>query len=432
MILPLKDCKITSQYGIIRSDNKLHKGIDLISTSGDRNVKAIRSGTVCFVGYDSTGFGNYVVILQEDGFKALYCHLKSYNVKKDDTIEDGQVIGIEGTSGNSTGVHLHLEIRKAPYGREDHIDVAEYLEIKNEKGPVKYIDNCELLEYLGIMDYWRQGYKGKGITIASRESEKTEHGKKVAELLRTLVPESTILIDEDYNDEINDFDIYTTSLSFASDKLAKNVNKSKELYNQNKFLVCAVGNNSSDSQTAISKNNFFQSIGACTLKDGVPKREYYSSVTDDIDFMCLTNFKLSTGVFNGSSCAGPIFASMIDLIQCATLDKLKRILTNTELLKLIKDNLIDLEEEGHDNKTGHGLFILPKPWSIDYSKYSDEEEEEMPRYNTLEEIPDWGKTIVKKLMKLDLLKGDENGKLDISHDMLRIFVVEDRAGLYDF
>jgi hypothetical protein len=114
------------------------------------------------------------------------------------------------------------------------------------------------------------------------------------------------------------------------------------------------------------------------------------------------------------------------------LDKLKRKLTNNELLKLIKDNLIDLEEEGHDSKTGHGLFILPKPWKIEYTKYLNEEETKMVRYNTLEEVPEWGKPTVKKLINLELLNGDENGNLDLSRDMLRIFVIEDRAGLYDF
>lgn len=428
MILPLNNCKVTSKYGIVRKDGKIHKGVDLISTSGDRNVKAIRKGIVSFSGYDATGFGNYVVILQEDGYKALYCHLKSYNVKVNEAIKEGQVIGVEGTSGNSTGVHLHLELRKAPYGRDDYIDVAEYLYIKNENGVVTYKDNYQILEYLGILDYWRLGYKGQGVTIASRESETSDHGGKVAELLRFLVPESNILVKEDYKDEINDFDIYTTSLSFESDELARNVDKAKQLYNKDKFLVCAVGNYSSDRQSHISKNNYFQSIGACTLKNGKPKRESYSSITEDIDFMCLTNFKLSDGIFNGTSCAGPAFASMVDYIQCAMSDKFNKMLTNKEMLALIKQNLIDLEEKGHDSKTGHGLFILPKPWNLNYTY----EEEEEVRYQKIEEIPEWGKPTVEKLMKLELLKGDENGNLDLSHDMLRIFVIEDRAGLYDF
>ena len=125
------------------------------------------------VAYDENGYGNYISIQQEDGFRALYCHLEKVLVKSGDIIEEGQIIGTEGTSGNSTGVHLHLEIRKSSYDTDDHINVAEYLGIKNEEGMVTYIQNYELLEFLGIMDYWRQGYKGKGVTIASRESEKT-------------------------------------------------------------------------------------------------------------------------------------------------------------------------------------------------------------------------------------------------------------------
>lgn len=397
MNLPLNNCEITSEYGIVRNDGKIHKGVDLISTSKDRNVKAIRSGVVRVTPYEKDGFGNYVSIQQEDGFRALYCHLEKVLVKSGDIIEEGQIIGIEGSTGKSTGVHLHLELRKAPYDADDYIDIAEYLGIKNTEGPVNYIENYELLEYLGIMDYWRQGYKGKGITIASRESEKSEHGAKVAELLRMLVPESTILISEDYKDEINNFDIYTTSLSFSSDKSIINENKAKKLFENDKFLVCAVGNNAEDSQTAISKNNYFQSIGACKLKDGIPKREYYSSITDDIDFMCLTGFKLSEDTFDYTSCAGPIFASMICLLQGATLDKLKRKLTNNELLKLIKDNLIDLEEEGHDSKTGHGLFILPKPWAINFEKYIEQEEEEMSVIKRL--IEDYGEEAVDKAFR---------------------------------
>lgn len=140
-MLPLENPKVTSEYVIIRPDKKLHKGIDLISMSGDRNVKAIRSGVVRVTPYDKDGFGNYISIQQEDGFRALYCHLEKVLVKPGDTIEEGQVIGVEGTSGNSTGVHLHLELRKAPYDIGDHINVAEYLKIKNQKGKVEYIES---------------------------------------------------------------------------------------------------------------------------------------------------------------------------------------------------------------------------------------------------------------------------------------------------
>lgn len=113
--------------------------------------------------------------------------------------------------------------------------------------------------------------------------------------------------------------------------------------------------------------------------------------------MCLTGFKLSKDTFDYTSCAGPIFASMICLLQCAILDKLKRKLTNIELLKLIKDNCIDLEEEGFDCKSGHGLFILPKLWTINFEKYIEQEEEEMSVIKRL--IEDYGEEAVDKAFR---------------------------------
>lgn len=370
-------------------------------------------------------------ILQNDYNKALYCHLESYNVKVGDKIEEGQVIGIMGSTGNSTGPHLHLEIRKSPYHREDYIDVAEYLYIKNENGNVQYKDNYEILNYLGVLDYWGAGYKGQGVTIASRESKTSKHGAKVKEALELLTPKASILTDVDYKAHLNNFDIYTTSLSFSSDKLPINENKAKELYNKDVFLVCAVGNNSSDSQTAISKNKYVQSIGACTLDNGTLKRAYYSSITDDLDFMSLTNLKISTGVFDGTSCAAPIFASLCSLIQCYFIQNAGKKLTNSQLLRLIKDNCIDLDKEGLDPKTGYGLFVLPKLDRLDVKKYLEEGGEDMPRYNTLEEVPTWGQATIEKLINLQVLKGDENGNLNLSYDLLRMFVVHDRLGLYD-
>jgi len=60
----------------------------------------------------------------------------------------------------------------------------------------------------------------------------------------------------------------------------------------------------------------------------------------------------------------------------------------------------------------------------------NKEELEMQRFNTIEEIPTWGRPTIEKLQSLGFLNGNENG-LDISEDMLRIFVVHDRIGIYD-
>ncbi len=145
-MIPLRDAYITSIYGYINSEGKVHKGLDMISGVNDRNVRAIKNGVVSFIGYDANGLGNYISILQEDGYKTLYCHLKSYQVVNGQKIKEGQIIGVEGATGNTTGVHLHLEIRKEPYKTDNHISPAAFLGIKNEKGPIKFVDNTEMEE----------------------------------------------------------------------------------------------------------------------------------------------------------------------------------------------------------------------------------------------------------------------------------------------
>ena len=183
--------------------------------------------------------------------------------------------------------------------------------------------NSKEFEYLGIKRFHEAGYKGKGIVIASREKETTSHGSKVADILKQVCPEATILYGIDYKKDTVDFDIYTTSLSFASDSLPTSQNKAKKLVEQNKFLVCAAGNDSEDSATAISKNKYFKSIGACHLVNGKVKRATYSSITKDIDYMCLSNLEntLSNKRLQGTSFDTPLFARNASLISMLCIRK---------------------------------------------------------------------------------------------------------------
>lgn len=101
---------VTSPYGYrihpITGRHTHHNGIDF---GGGGGIVAAQSGTVTVNSYDS-GWGNYVKIDHGNGLQTLYAHLSSANVSVGQTVSAGQQIGIMGTTGMSTGVHLHFEV----------------------------------------------------------------------------------------------------------------------------------------------------------------------------------------------------------------------------------------------------------------------------------------------------------------------------------
>jgi murein DD-endopeptidase MepM/ murein hydrolase activator NlpD len=87
-----------------------HTGIDLVEPFGSP-VYAADDGVVALVGSSSSGYGNYVVIAHSGGLDTLYGHLATAVVKVGQAVTQGQPIGLEGSTGNSTGAHLHFELR---------------------------------------------------------------------------------------------------------------------------------------------------------------------------------------------------------------------------------------------------------------------------------------------------------------------------------
>ncbi len=87
-----------------------HTGIDLVEPFGSP-IYAADDGVVALVGISSTGYGNYVVIAHSGGLDTLYGHLSTPLVKVGQSVTQGQPVGLEGSSGNSTGPHLHFELR---------------------------------------------------------------------------------------------------------------------------------------------------------------------------------------------------------------------------------------------------------------------------------------------------------------------------------
>ena len=89
---------------------KQHEGIDIARPSGS-NIKAADNGVVTFAGWDGT-YGNKVVINHNNGLETTYAHLSSISVSVGDTVPQGTSIGKMGSTGRSTGIHLHFEVRK--------------------------------------------------------------------------------------------------------------------------------------------------------------------------------------------------------------------------------------------------------------------------------------------------------------------------------
>ncbi|MFD3570332.1 LysM peptidoglycan-binding domain-containing M23 family metallopeptidase [Streptomyces sp. NPDC058667] len=101
-----------------------HTGVDFIASSGT-TVRAVGAGTVVSAGW-SGAYGNEVVIQHADGSYSQYAHLSSLSVSSGQSVSGGQQIGLSGSTGNSTGPHLHFEIRTSPsYGSD--IDPLGYL-----------------------------------------------------------------------------------------------------------------------------------------------------------------------------------------------------------------------------------------------------------------------------------------------------------------
>ena len=120
-IYPLKSySRISSEYGWRKNPvsgvNKLHAGIDL-AAGGGTPIYAAASGYVQVAGWSSGGYGNYVIIYHgkmSDGntYSTLYGHMRSVATSAGKYVKQGELIGYVGSTGNSTGNHLHLEVWK--------------------------------------------------------------------------------------------------------------------------------------------------------------------------------------------------------------------------------------------------------------------------------------------------------------------------------
>lgn len=113
---------ITSRYGVSsRIRKSTHTGLDIAATSGTP-IKVVAAGTVIAASYDGS-YGKLVKVDHGNGVETWYAHTSKMYVKVGEQVEAGDVIAAVGSTGNSTGPHLHLEIRV----NGEHVNPQDYL-----------------------------------------------------------------------------------------------------------------------------------------------------------------------------------------------------------------------------------------------------------------------------------------------------------------
>ncbi len=100
-----------------------HTGLDFGAAEGEP-VASAAAGEVTSTGYDGS-YGNKVVVTHDDGTQTWYCHLSSISVSPGESVDAGSTIGAVGSTGNTTGAHLHLEVHPGGGGPVDPYSVLE-------------------------------------------------------------------------------------------------------------------------------------------------------------------------------------------------------------------------------------------------------------------------------------------------------------------
>lgn len=106
--------QVTSNYGYRKKFGRMHKGIDLAIKSND-TIYAAFDGKCRLTAYERKGYGNYVILRHPNGLETVYGHLNKALVKPDQVVKAGDPIGLGGSTGRSTGPHLHFETRFMGY-----------------------------------------------------------------------------------------------------------------------------------------------------------------------------------------------------------------------------------------------------------------------------------------------------------------------------
>lgn len=259
----------------------------------------------------------------------------------------------------------------------------------------------EALDFLGITEWHKQGYTGKGIKIVSDEkvcakkhsdvispmgfNSKSGHGDDVMSHIKLIAPDATFIAypfsgqfsSDTYKcncaEYIKNQGVHIFTTSYLGSYPSKGKQKAiQDCIDAGCIFFASAGNNSERGLLGESQYEGYLAIGG--VKPRFKNGEYdwndlykvsYSSIGEELDFVTIAEILGCAG----TSFCSPINAPMGGLVQQFFLENTGRILKPIELHGFIMDNLIDTNIEGFDIYTGHGLFKLPKPETIKISDY---------------------------------------------------------------
>ena len=169
--------KINSEYG--KRWGRQHHGLDVDLNIGDTVVAAF-DGVVRYAQFNKSGYGNCVVIRHKNGLETLYGHLCKIDVVENQYIKSGQHIGLGGTSGHSTGPHLHFEMRYKDYSFDPLLLID--LTTQQLKTETVIFDKIDLVNYR---------YPTISPTIDALEKKPTSKKKKKKPIKKSVKKKAT-------------------------------------------------------------------------------------------------------------------------------------------------------------------------------------------------------------------------------------------------
>ena len=203
--MPTVSRVVTSNFG--SRWGRQHKGIDIKVYIGD-TIRAAFSGKVRMVKYNPGGYGKYIVIRHPNGLETIYGHLSKQLVSEDQEVRAGDVIGLGGNTGRSTGSHLHFETRLCGlalnpalmFDFRNQDVVGDYYVYNSRTHDRESIAANELRGKIGNGGYTREQVVGEGYASAAKtevvSQEKLYHKVAKGETLSVISKKRGVSIDQ--------------------------------------------------------------------------------------------------------------------------------------------------------------------------------------------------------------------------------------------